>query len=105
MRAQRAILREIADRNLNPKVAYVAGKDGQLKEKKPLLDKLNLVSAVTAADEQVAAVEAPPEKLTPENETSSSVAEPIVESDTVVEDVKPKKKFPSKKKETLSTDE
>lgn len=105
MRAQRAILREIADRNLNPKVAYVTGKDGQLKEKKPLLDKSNLVSAVTAADEQVAAVEAPPENLNSENETSSSVAEPIIESDAVVEEVKPKKKFPSKKKETLPTDE
>jgi hypothetical protein len=34
MRARATILREIASRNLDPKVVYVAGKDGLLKEKK-----------------------------------------------------------------------
>jgi hypothetical protein len=34
MRARANILREIASRNLDPKVAYVAGKNGSLKEKK-----------------------------------------------------------------------
>ena len=55
MRAQRAVLREIADRNLNPNVAYIAGKDGQLREKKPSIE--NSVPAVTLSVESIKTIE------------------------------------------------
>lgn len=101
MRAQRAVLREIADRNLNPKVAYVAGKDGQLKEKKPLIQK-PILENVTQVVENISVVET----FDVVNEEKEIQAETAAVVETVaVEEIKPKKKTSSKKKEITSTDE
>ena len=93
MRAQRAILREIADRNLNPKVAYVAGKDGSLKEKKP--------SANTETSQMPVVEQVPLEQA--EITKPVDVIENEKEAELSVEEVKPKKKFPAKKKETIQS--
>ena len=100
MRAQRAVLREIADRNLNPNVAYIAGKDGQLREKKPSIE--NSVPAVTLSVESIKTIEVVVEQV---STVDQAATETFVEEIPAAEDTKPKKKGPSKKKETLSTDE
>jgi len=100
MRAQRAVLREIAERNLNPKIVYVAGKDGQLVEKKKPEFKASEAPKVedvieTSTPAQVQIADVPVESVGEEVD--------VVESAPTQEEVKPKKKSAVKKKET--TDE
>ena len=85
MRSHRNILREIADKNLDPKVAYVASK-GHLKEKE--LEETPKVKEVSQEkDEQVL------------NETTDKVVEENIDQK------KTKKSPPPRKKKESSTDE
>ena len=94
MRQQQLILRKIAEQNLNPKVPYVAGKNGVLVPKRLQEAKEEKAEEVTKHVE----VETAPlmGALTEDN---------LKEQASEVSDEKPKKKLPPPPKKKKSTDE
>ena len=96
MRSHRQVLRQISEQNLNPKIAYVKGKNGVLVPKKtlnvPSVEKTENSQEVTTISLEETVVESLPEDPKPEIQEAT--------------EEKSKKKVPPKKKksETL-TDE
>jgi len=91
MRARSVVLREIARLNLDPKEAYVAGKNGVLVPKKP---------SKVEQDKQDKSKNS--EKKT-ENQDSDVVSETLSESETTeVAEQKKQKSPPPKKKKTVT---
>ena len=62
MRARANILREIASRNLDSKIAYVAGKNGLLKEKK--MKPMSVSATTTEVVSEVTTQDVPKEVIT-----------------------------------------
>jgi len=94
------ILRNISEENLDPKVNYVAGKNGKLvpKKSKTLASKVKEDKKVVLEEVAVEEVE-----VLPVVDSSSSEEKESVEAS--VETSTPKKKSTFKKKKTEATDE
>jgi hypothetical protein len=99
MRSHRQVLRQIAEQNLDPKIAYVKGTNGSLVPKKhsTAFDKTKTKDPKEDLEKN---------QITSEEITSEKVDEETKSESSEVIEEKPKKKFPPKKKKTeSSTDE